>query len=370
MATVKIIQKSVKDSSLNDAFQGLLGINGPNLEIVLPKITKIKTKFDKIKKCILRLVSKTLCDENARKDAEEWYKNNELDLGIHLSDIHAKFVKQCEADGYGEDKQDLVASLICEDLAKQYDKNELKAMNDEYSEFKQSSAISTMMVICRNLIHHKQHLTEKEKLNARFIEDMVSHDFSPLVVTRFNFKSFFTNLNTTDAVKTYLLEVLHMIFNTSYELYKLVTSPDIDVEKFAQLVIDNIGNLKKHIPRCNEAFDKIEESVALLRNKFGSYYKDFVITKNPSTIIENFVMDVADNTKGNLKLARQFKIIVMHYKKLSQTRGNVAPEVNMLFEKLEENFKTIDNLMVNKGMASKEDVEKDPTEAIDDSSDE
>lgn len=366
MTTVKIVQKSVKDQALGDAFQGLLGLNGPNLEIVLPKLSKIKVRFEKIKKCIMRLVSKSFCEENARHDAEEWYKQNELSFGTLLDNIYQKFTEQCKVDGYtDEEKHDIIAPLICGDITKQYNQDELKEMNEEYSKFKQSPAISTIMVMCRNLIHHKQYLAEKDKLNPRFIEDMVSHEFAPLIITRFNFKSLFTNLNTHETVKKYLLDVLHMLYNTSYEIYKLVTSPDIDVEKFAQLVIDNIGNLKKHIPRCNEAFDKIEESVSLLRSNFGSYYKDFVITKNPTTIIENFVMDVADNTKGNLKLARQFKIIVTHYKKLSQTRGNVAPEVNMLFEKLEENFKTMDNMMVEKGMATREEIEKDISDISD-----
>lgn len=359
MASVKIIQKSVKDQALASAFQGLLGVNGANLEIVLPKVTKIKNKLNKIKECVTRLVSKTFSEEAARQDVEDWYKQHTIDLGEHLNDVYTKFADECKKQEISDDKQDMMAGYICEELAKQYSQEHLTKMSDEYSEFKQSPIISATIVMCRNFIHYKQDLADKSKLDAKFIENMNGHEFRPLVMTRFNFKSPFINLNTSQAVKQYLLEVLHMMYTTSYEIYKIVTSPDIDVEKFAQVVIDNIGNLKKHIPRCNEAFDKIEESIGLLRGNFGSYYKDFVITKNPTTIIESFVTDVAQNTKGNLKLARQFKIIVMHYKKLSQTKGNVAPEVNMLFEKLEENFKTMDNMMVDTGMATKDEVEKD-----------
>jgi hypothetical protein len=93
------------------------------------------------------------------------------------------------------------------------------------------------------------------------------------------------------------------------------------------------------IPRAGKAFKKIEESVELLQNNFGGYYKDFISTKNPSIIIENFILDCSkeQNENMDLDLARQFKKIAMFYKKKSA--GKIKdPRINQIFEMLDKNF--------------------------------
>ena len=83
-----------------------------------------------------------------------------------------------------------------------------------------------------------------------------------------------------------------MLFNTTYDIYQIITSPDIDISEFSDIIVDSIKQARKMIPRANKAFKKIEESVELLKDNFQNYYKDFITTKNPTIIIENFILDV------------------------------------------------------------------------------
>lgn len=133
-----------------------------------------------------------------------------------------------------------------------------------------------------------------------------------------------------------------MLYNTCFDVYQIITSPDIDISKFSDLIVESIKQAKKMIPRANKAFRKIEESVELLKDNFQNYYKDFVTTKNPTIIIENFILDVSKENSGDvdLELARQFKKIVMFYQKKSQ--GKIKdPKVNKLFEMLNKNFEML-----------------------------
>jgi hypothetical protein len=133
-----------------------------------------------------------------------------------------------------------------------------------------------------------------------------------------------------------------MLFNTTYDIYQIITSPDIDISEFSDIIVDSIKQARKMIPRANKAFKKIEESVELLKDNFQNYYKDFITTKNPTIIIENFILDVSKDNSGevDIELARQFKKIVMFYQKKSQ--GKIKdPRVNQLFEMLNKNFEIL-----------------------------
>ena len=133
-----------------------------------------------------------------------------------------------------------------------------------------------------------------------------------------------------------------MIYKTTYEIYEIITSPDIDISKFSDIIIQSIQQAKKMIPRANRAFKKIEDSVELLKNNFQNYYKDFISTKNPTIILENFILDCSKENSDDvdLDLARQFKRIVMFYQKKSQ--GKIKdPRINQLFEMLNKNFEML-----------------------------
>jgi len=68
-----------------------------------------------------------------------------------------------------------------------------------------------------------------------------------------------------------------------------------------------------------------------------------ILFKDPSIIIQNFILDCSkeNNENMDLDLARQFKKIAMFYKKKSA--GKIKdPRVNQIFELLDKNFAMLD----------------------------
>ena len=97
--------------------------------------------------------------------------------------------------------------------------------------------------------------------------------------------------------------------------------------------MNNIGEVKKRIPRCEKAFKKIEESVDLLKENFNGYYKDYVQTQNQMIIMESFVTDVAKNTKADPETTREFRQIISYYRKMAGQQIK-NPPMKQLFDKI------------------------------------
>ena len=120
-----------------------------------------------------------------------------------------------------------------------------------------------------------------------------------------------------------------------------MTSPDVDVTEFSEIIVKSIAAIKKQIPRCDKAFAQIEKSIGLLQNNFNGYYKDFIQSQNPSTIIESFVIDVSDSAKSDPQTARQFRKIINFYRK--KTQGKIKdPKLQAIFSALNSNINAMD----------------------------
>ena len=142
---------------------------------------------------------------------------------------------------------------------------------------------------------------------------------------------------------------MSILFNKCHEIYKIITSPDIDVSKFSKIIVESINKVRDlpELNRCKDAFNKIKESVALLENNFGDYYKDMQQSENPNTIIENFIIDVSQGQNMNLSLMRQFRTIIGFYKKKSSSKIK-DPRVSKLFEGLNAKMDVLEKKVTNK----------------------
>ena len=212
-----------------------------------------------------------------------------------------------------------------------------------YLSIKENKIIKDSIHICKNLVIYKKYIEDNENLSDNFIKSSKTHELKIFPFCDFDIKFIYNFSKIDESIKRYILILLNMLYNTTFDIYKVITSPDIDISKFSEIIISSISQAKKMIPRANKAFKKIEESVELLQNNFGGYYKDFISTKNPSIIIENFILDCGkeNNENMDLDLARQFKKIAMFYKKKSA--GKIKdPRVNQIFELLDKNFAMLD----------------------------
>ena len=112
-----------------------------------------------------------------------------------------------------------------------------------------------------------------------------------------------------------------------------------------EVVLSSIDQVKKHIPRCEKAFNKIRDSVSLLKDNFGTYYSQFVESNNPSIIIESFIGDVSNTSGNDPALAREFKQIINFYKKMVlQNKQFGNSKVTKLFSHVEKQFKTLSDI--------------------------
>jgi hypothetical protein len=215
---------------------------------------------------------------------------------------------------------------------------ELK-FSETYKHAKNLNVVANCVKTCNQLIKYKNYLnikdeTGKSKPNGEFIINSPGGEFRPLYFSSFNIKDAFIRKDMTDHFRNYILMVLAMTIEYTYDIYNIYISPDWDPNVFSQIMTANIDEVKKQIPRCGKAFHKIEQSLGLLESNMGNYYKDFVVTRNPSTMMENFVNDVASkNEHTDSETTRQFKEIIKHYQKMSG--GKITdPRIKTLFDQV------------------------------------
>ncbi len=179
--------------------------------------------------------------------------------------------------------------------------------------------------------------------NLIFISNIPDFIYRPLTFTNLNFYDLWAQSGEKDGPKKYILKILAKFHSLVKELHEIVTSPDVNLDEMSTVIIDAITRIKTVIPGCDDAFKIIGNSVGMLKDNFGSYYKDFVVSKNPNTLFESFLVDVA--TKGKFKgirLRSQFNKIINYIRQKATEGGHIKdPNVISMFNILEQNMDTL-----------------------------
>lgn len=337
-AKVKVIKTENKDVS--ELFSQMLGAGGSvNVNICYPKYTNMKL-------CVGRLIKvfELLRDSPMFK---RW-----TGFESSIAEI-STFIEQSKAQS---DKLFLIDFGSVDHNLNLLDDEQKKNFGIAYEEVKKDPLVATFVTICDNLIIYRKYIQDVEKLDFHFISTMPGVEFTPFPFTHLNLKELINDILTdtndsasrqvpvtskSNSMLYMLLLLLNKIYTLSYNLYKTYSSPDIDVDEFVNVVMENLTQVRKHIPRCDKAFNKIAESVKLLKSNFGTYYKDFVQTKNQTIIMENFVLDVAKNTHADADTTRQFREIIKYYRKIAASQIK-NPQLKMLFDKVNENFRELE----------------------------
>jgi hypothetical protein len=272
-------------------FNSMLGDNGGDPDIIAAKLTKVRSLIKTV-----ATVAREVATGPFRKEFSEY---------TEWCDDFLAFAERTEA----------LAPL-------------------EYKDLKDHNQIKHLVLVCRELVVYA-HFLEAGKLQDRWITSHPGLSFEPFAFTKFDIKHVWANSAVTAKHKQYLLLSISMMFNKCREIHRVITSPDIDVKKFSNVIIESIEKVKgvPELNRCGEAFNKIRDSVKLLEDNFSDYYKDMVQSENPNTLIENFIVDVSKGQNMNLTLMRQFRQIINFYKK--QSAGKIKdPKVKKLFDSL------------------------------------
>ena len=340
---VSVAQKTMKDPELIDMFNKMVGASDPDPSIVIPKYDKIMQNAEEIIRILESFVKSPAAKAfqyDFKKGFQEIYEfvnKSKEELGPLTLEKNDNVLTGTDLNSLNSDPQKMAEFLQNTEF-----KYKVAKLGETYTSLKNSSVIKEMIMTARNLKNalmlektrtgSKTHdLEDKDHLQKGFI---VKADGDFLILFNFtslDFKQMYFCDYMTAQYSQYILFVLHLIYKKVLNIVKEITSPDIDVDKFSELLVRNIDDIRKHIPRCDKAFDKIKASVGLLKGNFGEYYKDFISSQNPGIIVEHFVSDVAQSSKTDVETTRQFRKIIEFYQKNMQSRIT-DPKVKKIFK--------------------------------------
>lgn len=345
----KIATKTIKDPDIIEMFNKMLGAGDPDPNIVIPKYDNIIKAMNSF----INMLSHFVNSPFASTFINDFNKAfNEIKIFIEKSKKQLKELELEKNDGIlsGEDLNQINSNpeKIKELFGAIDYKYKITGLKDKYYTLKNceltKDIVLTLKTLKNLLILEKNrskieihNLENKENLSLDFI---INSDGDFLTIFNFStldFKQIMFNELMNEDYKKYISLVLHLTLKKCETVVKEITSPDIDVDKFSVLLVNNIQEIKKHIPRCDDAFKKIEQSVDLLKNNFGEYYKDFISSQNPGIIIEHFVLDVAKSSKAETAVMHQFTTIVKYYRDNMQARVK-DPKVKKMFELISANM--------------------------------
>ncbi len=219
-----------------------------------------------------------------------------------------------------------------------------------YQALKESFVIEEYLKVCKALRQGEDCLKDRTNLSDTFIKRAVGDELIIFEFCRINFKHLFghiLNENIPDKKeladsKRYILLTFNMLYITTQDIYNLVSSPDVDIDKLSELIVQAIGAAKKLIPRCDKAFRLIENSVDLLKNGMSSYYRDFVASGNPAVIFENFINDLSGDLHIDTQTMGQFKRIIFHFRKRAEAMPRHDPKLSGVFGTLDKIMSMMD----------------------------
>jgi len=327
IADVKV--KVVKDKDLAEMFNQMLGAGTINMNIVYPKYVDMQMLVNKLLDTFRVLNKSPLL--NQFPQSRERMANFITRISEGIPKVFSMSFEKYEWN------LNLIEDADRDSFAKIYEAT------------KTSEVVGIFVCICNNLCPYRKYF---EKQNAKFISQVPGSEFCPFPFDAdFNIKGILEQLmlneTANESMIRFIMIVLSKIYELSYSLYRVIRSPDVDVDEFVEVIIRNISEIRKRIPRCDKAFDKIIKSVHMLKENFPSYYSDFIESKNSTIIMENFVIDVSKSTKADAETTRQFKTIIEYYRKISAQQIK-NPKVKKLFDAVSENFQRLekhDNLL-------------------------
>lgn len=311
MRKVKIVKsklpEGVTDKNIADMFNQMIGAGGINMPVAYPRYLRIKN----------------ICENM-----------------IQIVSIFDKVIK-CDAAAEIAQMTGTIDTVFSVDLGK-YMPNVALAPQAEIDRFepvylacKKSALVATMITLYNNLLEYKAPISKEHWtwiVNA------------PAPIRLFPF----TQWNIVEladcenvAVKRFVITSLSKLLEFGKMLFEELNAPDIDIDQFITIIRSNIEQLRRtpELHRCGKAFDKIIDSIGLLKSNFGEYYRDFKSSGQQTIIMENFILDVSKTTKADTETMRQFREIIKYYKKVAQSAGHSNnPKVKLLLDKVGENF--------------------------------
>ncbi len=320
-----------KNEELSDMFNQMIGTGLVNISIAYPRYKRIKH----------------LC--------EQLVKLFQLLLESPFMRSYTEFAPQArQLQDFCTSTRNKIDELFSLDFTEfewnlsSVDEPRQKAFSDLYGKMKQSELVKTFVILCDHLVPYKKHFENINSLNHKFIMNMAGVVWSPFPFTDLNLKYIFSLPSVGDNTIRFFMTILHKAYELSRQLYDEIQSPDIDIEQLTDVIMMNIDEVQKRpeLSRCGDAFRKIKESVCLLKDRLGGYYRDFVATGDSTIMMQHFVIDVSKETKAGPKIIRQFGVIADYYRDIAKNQVT-NPKLKILIDKINDSFKELERGTTN-----------------------
>jgi hypothetical protein len=321
----KVVKATLANKDVLEMFQGVLGTSegSATLSITHPKYVRIQKHISRFIDLLAALLASRLMT---------FFPGPHSHLEAYLAALRGQFAESFSAPDFA------AWSTAGEPDYARIPPEVVAQFGAVFAAAKKCNVVNTVIVTCKNLVPHKKALADRANLKDKFLSRDAGVSFAPLPdLSRVNFKQMYVDDRLDPGDREFILVVLHKMYVISHDVYEAVSAPDIDVDEFVEVIMSSIGEVKKQIPRCDGAFQKIIESVDLLKGNFSGYYKDYVASSNPTIIMENFVIDVSKNTQASPTVTAQFRRIISHYRKLASQQAT-NPKLQSLFAQVDANF--------------------------------
>lgn len=327
MSRQKTINMNVSDPVIGEMFNQLISGEGDE-EIVTAKLVDIKKHLVVIMRT-LSLFSTYL------KKSEQFEEHSES-----LDDV-VKELKEMVVENKDKSRE--------EPNEKPHEKPHETAVrekpNDEFKRLKDNMRINQFIVSCSGLAEYHAQLNANPP-ETKWIDEQPGISFLPWKFSNLDIKAIW--LSDINAVfKSIAVQSIVNVFKHSYKIYKLTTSPNINIRLFAETLVARITDLEKfpELSRCKEAIAKIRDAVGMLEDNFEEYYKDSVQSHNPNLIFENFIYDVSKDQTSNIRIIKQFRDIVKFIQKHTKSKPK-DPRIAKMFDTLSEQLNSAEKIVI------------------------
>ena len=322
---VKEIKRVIGSSDINGMFEEMMGIRDAESDIIIPKMVNVRNTLRYLYKVFIQF--STFAD----------LRNNFPEIITGLDEIKRfadEFKESTCLNNLQDEKEDVYSGV------------ENNVINDLYRKIKENKHVKSLIIMCNKLDKYKYNFTNITPAKENFVNQEPGLSFKIFNFSSLDLKILWSNEKMKSSVKKYILMVLSKLHEHAYNLYKIITSPDVDVEKFTSVLMSSINELRKNpeLHRCKLAFARIEKSVELLKEKFSDYYRESIASENPNSLVTSFIVDVSNQGGADAKLTREFRIIIRYMNKVSEKSGkNKDPNVQKIMKMLNYNYSLMES---------------------------
>ena len=313
MSRVKVVTKVKMDKNMlsgdmSHMFKQMMGEETPDFAVIRPKYERLLIVMSNVAILLSKFTS--LIEKRISE-----YSSNYAEMNDYANNLKT-LCKDYE-----------IPPLPLYDTDNPHAKEELtkyiETVSKKYLALKNDKVVKNLVIVCKDLSAFSKFIKNTDKLSAQFIHDSPEPDMCILrKITQLPFKQLYLSekLAKVPGAQAYILTFLHMFLKETQQVFEMLSSPDIDIDKFVTIISSGLDKMKSHpeLRGCTDAFEKIRRSTSMLKDNFGSYYGDFMASNNPNIIMENFISDVSRKVDGNIRLVSQFKRIMGFYRKQLQ----------------------------------------------------